>query len=85
MGNVLSIAIILVAIFAGYALKKFYDRPYIVNFSLTAMLLLIVIRTLMLQPITGLGYAAIVLCGIACVFQAILGIKSYKSSAQVEA
>lgn len=85
MGNVLSLAIIIVAIFAGYSLKKFYDRPYIVNFSLTAMLLLIVIRTVMLQPITGLGYAAIVVCSIAAVFQAALGIKSYKSNQEVQA
>lgn len=85
MGNALSLAIIVVAIFAGYSLKKFYDRPYIVNFSLTAMLLLIVIRTVMLQPITGLGYAAIILCSIAAVFQAVLGIKSYKSNQEVQA
>lgn len=85
MGNVLSVAIIAVAIFAAYALKKFYDRPYIVNFSLAAMLLLIVVRTLMLQPITGMGYAAIIICSIACIFQAVLGVKSYKSSVQIEA
>ncbi|WP_203332822.1 hypothetical protein [Planococcus beigongshangi] len=85
MGNVLSVAIIVVAIFAAYALKKFYDRPYIVNFALTAMLALIVIRTLMLQPITGLGYAAIIICTVASIFQAVLGVKSYKSSGQVQA
>ncbi|TAA72279.1 hypothetical protein [Planococcus salinarum] len=85
MGTVLSLAIIATAIFAAYALKKFYDRPYIVNFSLAAMLLLIVVRTLMLQPITGLGYAAIILCTIAGVFQAFLGVKSIKSSQQIQA
>ncbi|HSJ37383.1 MAG TPA: hypothetical protein VK945_04140 [Planococcus sp. (in: firmicutes)] len=84
MGTVLSLAIIATAIFAAYALKKFYDRPYIVNFSLAAMLLLIVVRTLMLQPITGLGYAAIILCSIAGIFQAFLGLKSIKSSRQIQ-
>ncbi|WP_033542456.1 hypothetical protein [Planococcus sp. CAU13] len=85
MGDLISLAIIAVAIFAGYSLKKFYDRPYIVNFSLSVMLLLIVVRTVMLQPITGLGYAAIVLCSIAFVFQAVLGIKSYRSNQEVRA
>lgn len=85
MGTLLSLAIIATAIFAAFALKKFYDRPYIVNFSLAAMLLLIVIRTLMLQPITGMGYAAIILCSIAGIFQAFLGVKSIKSSQQIQA
>ncbi|MCM3610988.1 hypothetical protein M4S82_06955 [Planococcus sp. MERTA32b] len=84
MGNVLSLAIVVVAVFAAYALKKFYERPYIVNFALTAMLLLIVIRTLMLQPINGLGYAAIILCTVAGIFQAVLGIKSFKSTQQAQ-
>lgn len=84
MGNILSVAIIAVAIFTAFALKKFYDRPYIVNFSLAAMLLLIVIRTVMLQPIDGMGYAAIILCTIACLFQAVLGWKSYKARRQVQ-
>lgn len=85
MGTLLSLAIIATAIFAAYALKKFYDRPYIVNFSLAAMLLLIVVRTFMLQPITGLGYAAIVICTVAGIFQAFLGLKSIKSSQQIQA
>ncbi|MFD1030822.1 hypothetical protein [Metaplanococcus flavidus] len=85
MGTFLSLAIIATAIFAAYALKKFYDRPYIVNFALAAMLLLIVVRTLMLQPITGLGYAAIIICTIAGIFQAFLGVKSIKASQQMEA
>lgn len=85
MGNILSLAIVIVAVFAAYALKKFYERPYIVNFALAAMLLLIVIRTLMLQPINGLGYAAIILCTVAGIFQAVLGIKSFKSIQQVQA
>lgn len=84
MGNILSIAIVAVAIFTAYALKKFYERPYIVNFALAVMLLLIVARTLMLQPINGLGYAAIVLCSISCIFQAVLGFKSFKSTQQIQ-
>lgn len=75
----LSMAIIIVAIFAGISLKKFYDKPYIVNFALSAMLLLIVLRTILLQPINNLGYAAIVICSIAFVFQLVLGVKSIKN------
>lgn len=81
----LSVLIIAVAIFTGISLKKFYGKPYIVNFALSAMLLLIVIRTLLLQPINGLGYAAIVLCSIAFVFQIVLGIKNIKVKEQAEA
>lgn len=85
MGTALSLAIIATAIFAAYALKKYYDRPYIVNFSLTVMLLLITARTLMLQPISGLGYAAIIICTVAGIFQAFLGIKSIKATQKVQA
>lgn len=84
MGNILSFAIIVTAIFAAYALKKFYDRPYIVNFALAAMLILIVVRTLMLQPITGLGYAAIIICTVAAVFQAFLGIQSVRAAQRIQ-
>lgn len=85
MGTALSLAIIATAIFAAYALKKFYDRPYIVNFSLSVMLLLIVARTLMLQPISGLGYTAIIMCSIAGIFQVFLGIQSIKAVQKVQA
>lgn len=82
MGTVLSLLIIAVALFTAVALKKFYDKPYIVNFSLAAMLLLIVVRTLLLQPINTLGYAAIVLCSIAFIFQAVLGVRNLKTQEQ---
>jgi len=82
MGTVLSLLIIAVALFTAVALKKFYDKPYIVNFSLAAMLLLIVVRTLLLQPINTLGYTAIVLCSIAFIFQAVLGIRNLKTQEQ---
>ncbi len=85
MEMVLSLLIIGVAVFAGYSLKKFYDKPYIVNFALAAMLLLIVIRTVLQQPINTLGWAAIIICSIAFVFQAVLGIKSVKAKQHVEA
>ncbi len=85
MEMVLSLLIIAVAIFAGYSLKKFYDKPYIVNFALAAMLLLIVIRTVLLQPINTLGWAAIIICSIAFVFQAVLGVKSLKAKQQITA
>ncbi|MBZ5202224.1 hypothetical protein HU147_13435 [Planomicrobium chinense] len=82
MGTVLSLLIVAVALFTAFALKKFYDKPYIVNFSLAAMLLLIVVRTLLLHPINTLGYAAIVLCSIAFIFQAVLGVKNVKTQEQ---
>ena len=85
MEMILTLLIIVTAVFAGVSLKKFYDKPYIVNFALAGMLLLIVLRTVIMQPINGLGYAAIVLCGIAFVFQAVLGVKSMKSKEQVQA
>ncbi|HSP22456.1 MAG TPA: hypothetical protein VLQ20_09000 [Planococcus sp. (in: firmicutes)] len=85
MEMALSLLIIAVAIFAGYSLKKFYDKPYIVNFALAAMLLLIVIRTVLAQPITSLGWAAIVICSVAFVFQAVLGIKSLKAKPHIQA
>ncbi|SDH14256.1 hypothetical protein SAMN04487975_10364 [Planococcus glaciei] len=83
MGTVLSLLIVAVALFTAFALKKFYDKPYIVNFSLAVMLLLIVVRTLLLQPINKLGYVAIALCSIAFIFQAVLGIKNVKTQEQV--
>ncbi|ETP70075.1 hypothetical protein HF394_18275 [Planococcus glaciei] len=83
MGTVLSLLIVAVALFTAFALKKFYDKPYIVNFSLAVMLLLIVVRTLLLQPINTLGYVAIALCSIAFIFQAVLGIKNVKTQEQV--
>jgi hypothetical protein len=83
MGTVLSLLIVAVAVFAAYSLKKFYDKPYIVNFALAAMLLLIVLRTFLLQPINTMGYAAIALCSIAFVFQAVLGMKNLKAKEQV--
>lgn len=85
MEMALSLLIIAVAIFAGYSLKKFYDKPYIVNFALAAMLLLIVLRTVLLQPITQLGWAAIIICSVAFVFQAVLGMKSLKTKSQIQA
>lgn len=83
MGTVLSLLIVAVALFTAFALKKFYNKPYIVNFSLAVMLLLIVVRTLLLQPINTLGYVAIALCSIAFIFQAVLGIKNVKTQEQV--
>ncbi|MGK7378209.1 hypothetical protein ACSFXN_10275 [Planococcus sp. 1R117A] len=82
MGTILSLLIVAAAVFAAYSLKKFYDKPYVVNFSLAAMLLLIVVRTFLLQPINTLGYVAIVLCTIAFVFQAVLGVKNLNAQQQ---
>jgi hypothetical protein len=82
MGTVLSLMIVAAAVAAAYSLKKFHDKPYIVNFALAVMLLLIVLRTFLLQPINTAGYAAIVLCSIAFVFQAVLGLKNLKAKEQ---
>ena len=80
MGNFLLVLIIAVAIFVGVASKKFYDKPYIVNFGIAVMMALLVIQTFQMTPIGGLGYAAIILCSIAFVFQLILGIRSLKTA-----
>lgn len=85
MEMLLTLLIIAAAIFSGISLKKFYDKPYIVNFALSAMLLLIVVRTLLLQPINGLGYMAIILCSIAFIFQMVLGLKSINSKEKAAA
>lgn len=79
MGSFLLILIIVVAIFVGIASKKYYDKPYIVNFGIALMMALLVIQTFQMTPIGGLGYAAIALCSIAFVFQLVLGIKNLKT------
>lgn len=85
MGTYLSLMIVAVAIFAGISLKKFYNKPYIVNFALSAMLLLIVLRTFLQEPITNMGWAAIIICSIAFAFQAVLGVKNLKVKEHVQA
>lgn len=80
MGSSLLILIIAVAIFVGIASKKFYDRPYIVNFGIAVMMALLVIQTFQMTPIGGLGYAAIIICSIAFVFQLVMGIKNLKTA-----
>ncbi|WP_142826373.1 hypothetical protein [Planococcus soli] len=79
MGSLLLILIIAVAIFVGVASKKYYDKPYIVNFGIALMMALLVIQTFQMTPIGGLGYAAIALCSVAFVFQLVLGIKNMKT------
>lgn len=79
MDMLMFVAIIGVAIFVGIASKKFYDKPYIVNFGIAALMLLLVVQSIVMQPITTLGYLAIVVCSIAFVFQAILGYRNWKS------
>lgn len=80
MGSFLLILIIAVAIFVGIASKKYYDKPYIVNFGIALMMALLVIQTFQMTPIGGLGYAAIALCSVAFVFQLVLGIKNLKTA-----
>ncbi|ALS78550.1 MULTISPECIES: hypothetical protein [Planococcus] len=79
MGNFLLISIIAVAIFVGIASKKFYDKPYIMNFGIAVMMALLVIQTFQMTPIGGLGYAAIILCSIAFLFQVVIGIRNLKT------
>lgn len=80
MGMFLLLAIIAVAVFVGIASKKFYDKPYVVNFAIAALMLLLVVQTVMMQPISVIGYIAIAICSIAFFFQLILGVKSLKVS-----
>lgn len=80
MVNFLLILIIAVAVFVGIASKKFYDKPYIVNFGIAVMMALLVIQTFQMTPINGLGYATIILCSIAFVFQLVMGIRSLKTA-----
>ena len=81
MENVLLVLIIGVAIFVGIASKKFYSKPYIVNFGIAALMALIVIQTLFMTPIGTLGYIAIIVCSIAFVLQLIIGFKNIKTLA----
>lgn len=82
MGSILLILIIAVAIFVGIASKKFYNRPYIVNFAIAVMMALLVIQTFMMTPISALGYAAIIICSIAFIFQLIMGFRNLKTIAE---
>ncbi|EGA89802.1 hypothetical protein GPDM_08335 [Planococcus donghaensis MPA1U2] len=82
MGSLLLVLIIAVAIFVGIASKKFYNKPYIVNFGIAVMMALLVIQTFMMTPISTLGYTAIVICSIAFVFQLVMGFKNLKTVTQ---
>ena len=82
MGSILLILIIAVAIFVGIASKKLYNRPYIVNFAIAVMMALLVIQTFMMTPIGMLGYAAIIICSIAFIFQLIMGFRNLKTIAE---
>ena len=78
LDQLLSILIIGMAIFVWYALKKLKQKPYIVNFSLSAMLALIVWKTSLMSPLDWLSITVIVICSIAFVMQILLGIKNIK-------
>lgn len=85
MGLFLPLMIVATAIFVGISSKKFYDKPYIVNFGICTLMLLLVIQTFLMQPITTLGYVAIATCSIAFIIQLVLGIKNVKAKQQVQA
>ncbi|MGI2327011.1 hypothetical protein [Planococcus sp. YIM B11945] len=85
MALILPLLIIATAIFVGVASKKFYDKPYIVNFALAALMLLIVIQTMIMQPISTMGYIAIAFCSLAFLFQLVIGIKNFITKEQVGA
>lgn len=76
MDTILSLLIIGVGGFVWFSLKKFKHKPFIVNFSLSAMLLLIVWKTSLMNPLDWLSITVIVICGIAFVMQMILGFKN---------
>lgn len=79
----LPLLIIVTAIFVAVASKKYYDKPYIVNFSISVMMLLLVIQTFRMQPIDWLGMTAIVICSIAFVIQFGLGLRNVRRKEQV--
>lgn len=85
MDTLLFIAIIGVAVFVGIASKKYYDKPYIVNFGIAALMLLLVVQSILMQPITILGYIAIVVCSIAFVFQVVIGYRNWKGQGYTKA
>lgn len=85
MDFLLIAAIIAAAVFVGIASKKYYDKPYIVNFGIAVMMLLLVVQSILMQPITTLGYLAIGICSIAFVFQAIIGYRNWKSQTATKA
>ena len=63
-------------IFVWFALVKLKQKPYIVNFSLSAMLLLIVWKTSLMDPLDWLSIGVIVMCGLAFIMQLVMGIRS---------
>ena len=80
---ILPLLIIATAIFVAIASKKYYGKPYIVNFSISVMMLLLVIQTLRMQPIDWLGMTAIIVCSIAFIIQFGLGIRNVRAKEQV--
>lgn len=78
MDQLLAFLILGMGIFVWYALMKLKQKPYIVNFSLSAMLLLIVWKTSLMNPLDWLSIAVIVICAIAFIMQLVLGIKNIK-------
>ncbi len=80
----LMLAIIVTAVIVGISSKKSYDKPHVVNFSIAALMLLLVIQSILMQPITMLGYLAIGFCSIAFVFQAVIGYRTWKSYASAK-
>lgn len=78
MDQLLSLLIIGVAFFVWYALKKFKQKPFIVNFSLAGLLLLIIWKTSLMNPLEWLSITVIIICSIAFIMQLILGIKNSK-------
>lgn len=84
MDMALSVFIIAVGISVFIIMKKFShtNKTYLVNFAIALLLGLLVLRTLMLDPIDWIGYLAIVFCGLGFLAQLILGFKNLKTSEQ---
>ncbi|WP_438312078.1 hypothetical protein [Sporosarcina sp. FA9] len=78
MDTILSLLIIGVGIFVWFALKKFKHKPFIVNFSLSAILLLIVFKTSLMDPLDWVSIVVIIICSIAFIMQLVLGFKNIK-------
>lgn len=81
MDILLALFTISAGIFAWYSLKKFKQKPYIINFAIAALLLFIVLMTSRMQPFDWLAITALIICSVGFMAQIILGIKNFKTKA----
>ncbi|AYC29907.1 hypothetical protein [Paenisporosarcina cavernae] len=68
--------IIVAAGIALFVLMKKTKKNYVINFGIAVFLLLLFVRTLMLDPLDWIGYVALLFCAIGAIAQVVLGIKN---------